>query len=78
MKLQVHDLTFIAEALGKRRPVPVRYLDVLSRHPSEIVREGVVYGLSRDVVRGRAVLERMATSDADKTIRDIAAEALED
>lgn len=76
MKLQPHDLTFIAEALGKRRPVPVRYLDVLSRHPSALVREGVVYGLSRDV--GRHVLERMATSDPDKTIRDIASEALED
>ena len=37
-KLQPHDLTFIAEALGRRSPPPLRWLELLTRHPSPLVR----------------------------------------
>lgn len=76
-KLNFADLTFAAEALGKRRPVPVRYLDVLSRHPHDVVREGVVYGLAGDVERSRSILERIAECDTNQIVRDAAREALE-
>lgn len=79
MKLPAHELTFIAEALGRRSPPPMRYLMALSRHPSEIVREGVVYGAALALARSddvRTLLERMAGSDPNEIVRDCAAEAL--
>lgn len=80
MKLPARDLTFIAEALGKRNPPPMRYLAALSRHPSEIVREGVVYGAAFALARSddaRTLLERIADSDSNEIVRDCAADALE-
>ena len=79
-KLMVWDLTFIAETLGKRNPPPMRYLAALSRHPSEVVREGVVYGAAFALARSdsaRAILERMADDDPNHIVRACATEALD-
>jgi hypothetical protein len=79
VKLQVYDLTFIAEALGKRTPPPLRYLAVLARHPSPIVREGAVYGLAphTEFASVRGLLADMANLDASPGVREAAREALE-
>jgi hypothetical protein len=78
MKLQPYQLTFIAEDLGKRRPPPLRWLCILSAHPSPVVREGVVYGMAAHFgdPRVRDALERMATRDENPEVRVAATEAL--
>ena len=78
-KLQPHDLTFIAEALGRRSPPPLRWLELLTRHPSPLVREGAVYGLAPHaaVLRCRLVLLWIATADPSPGTRDAAWEALQ-
>lgn len=78
-KLQVWDLTFIAEKLGRRAPPALKYLTILSRHPSDVVREGVVYGLAphREKPEASMVLHQIMTADPSALVRDIAREALE-
>ena len=79
MKLQPHQLTYIAEDLGKRRPAPIGWLLLLAQHRSEVVREGAIYGLAMHLDRmdvGKR-LERMAIEDASDCIRIAAIEALE-
>jgi hypothetical protein len=77
-KLQPHDLTFFAELLGRRSPPPLRWLKLLARHVSPLVREGAVYGLAPHVaVPGvRIVLSALAVADQNPEVRDAAREAL--
>lgn len=79
MKLQPYILTFLAEELGKRQPFPIRSLELLANHPSELVREGAIYGLSRQVrdPKVRKILERVAYGDPNPIVRGCALEALE-
>lgn len=80
--LPSHELTYVAEALGKMEPTStaIALLDQLVTHDSATVREGVVYGLSRhrNHIGASSLLKTMATTDPSQTIRDIASEALED
>jgi len=78
-KLQPHNLTCIAEALGKREPPPLRWLASLARHPSAAVREGAVYGLAPHVAMPfvRVYLEVIASHDPSPGVREAASEALE-
>ena len=80
MKLQPHDLTFIAERLGRRSPAPLRWLELLASHPSALVREGAIYGLAPHVaaLRCRRVLEGLANADPNLEVRNAAKEALEE
>lgn len=79
MKLQPHELTFIAEALGKRQPPPLRWLITLARHASPLVREGVIYGLAPHarLLGVRDVLRTIAEDDKNLTIRECAREVIE-
>jgi hypothetical protein len=79
MKLGPYLLTVIAEDLGRRSPPALRWLALLARHASPLVREGVVYGLAPHVaVPGvRILLEVMADADRNTRVRDAAREALE-
>ena len=90
-RLAAHDLTFAAESAGK---VPnefvdasVRVLLVLLRHESPLVREGAIYGLSRQLARGGWVpcrewiidqLEGLKERDTSPGVRAAAQEALSD
>jgi len=78
-RLEPYELTFIAEALGKRTPPPLRYLSALAGHASPLVREGAVYGLaphaSNYYVMG--MLCWIAATDPNPMVRDAASEALE-
>ena len=79
MKLQPHDLTFIAERLGRRDPVPLRWIELLVRHASPVVREGAVYGLAPHaaVPSVRLTLQEIAGTDPSPGVRSAAREALE-
>lgn len=79
MKLKPHELTFLAEELGRRSPAPIRWLTLLSRHRNAIVREGAVYGLARCVAnqKARDVLLEVARHDENALVREAALEALE-
>lgn len=79
-----HDLTYIAEALGRIPPGPhsaamVRALVALSHHADPVVREGACYGMAPhtvvDVIRER--LRDMAVNDVSPGVQVAAAEALE-
>lgn len=77
-----HDLTYAAEALGliADTNLVVTILEPLTRHASPVVREGVIYGLSRHVTASavaRAALERLAAHDPSPGVRAAAAEALD-
>lgn len=78
-KLQPHQLTFIAEDLGRRDPAPICRLLLLSRHPSEVVREGAVYGLAphHDRADVGSRLMMMRDEDPDPHVRRAAEEAIE-
>lgn len=84
--LPPHELTYVAATLGKMQPptietssIVVDLMERLVTHHSEIVREGVVYGLSRHrTTSAISLLKTMASTDPSQTIRDIAQEALED
>lgn len=79
MKLQPHDLTFLAEQLGKRDPAPIRWLELLAGHQSPLVREGAVYGLALNIERKivRLILDSMSVLDPCQEVRNAAMEALE-
>ena len=79
MKLQPHELTFIAEGLGKRSPPPLRWLAALATHASPVVREGVVYGLAPHAADyyAMSVLCWIAATDQNEHVRAAAQEALE-
>jgi hypothetical protein len=78
-RLHPWTLTFLAEALGRREPAPLRWLELLAGHKDPLVREGAIYGLARhvDVPRVREVLEVMSKTDANPEIRTAASEAIE-
>jgi hypothetical protein len=78
-KLEPHQLTFIAERLGRRSPPPLRWLILLSRHASPVVREGAVYGLAPHAQdqAARIALEGIAASDPSPEVRSAAREVLE-
>lgn len=77
-RLQPHEITFIAEDLGARSPPPLRYLTVLARHASSVVREGVVYGLARHASAPSASAALLALlNDLSTDVRVAAREALE-
>lgn len=78
-KLQPHDLTFLAEQLGRRSPPPLRWLVLLTDHASPLVREGAVYGLAPHVAMPgvRILLETMAVDDLSAGVRSAAREAIE-
>jgi hypothetical protein len=69
VKLQPHDLTFIAKRLGRRDPAPLRWIELLASHASPVVREGAVYG--------RLAIEEIAGADPSPGVRSAAREALE-
>lgn len=77
MKLAPHELTFIAEALGRRQPPPLRWIVLLAGHTSAVVREGAVYGMALHAERCAAVLQAIAMSDPNEHVRNAAREALE-
>jgi len=79
VKLQPHDLTFLAEQLGRRDPPPLRWLVLLTDHASPLVREGAVYGLAMHVAMPgvRFLLKTMAADDPIAGVREAAREALE-
>ena len=73
-------LTLAAEALGRSPAhVAVPCLLRLLKHPKSLVREGAIYGISafESVPGVRAEIFYIACHDASKTIRDIAAQAVE-
>lgn len=78
VKIPPHELTFLAEDLGLRRPVPLRYLAALATHPDPIVREGAVYGLAPHARAHIAMvaLQQLAELDPSPEVRAAAAEAL--
>lgn len=78
--LRPSDLTFAAEAAGKvaDSTLVVRPLFLLLNHPSPLVREGAVYGLSNHL--SEQVIERLrevAERDPSPGVREAAGEALE-
>lgn len=78
--LKVTDLTFAAEAVGRfQNSILVRaVLLPLLRHPSAVVREGAVYGISNHLdMASRQELERVARDDASPGVRTAARDALE-
>lgn len=80
-RLEVSDLTFAAEALGRSNMGwLVRYtLKPLVRHASAVVREGAIYGLQKHVDgEVRAVLEGVVKSDPSRAVRTAAEDALSD
>lgn len=75
------DLTFAAEAAGRITSLDVTpALLTLLRHPSAIVREGVVYGLARHVDKPhvRSALKEVFIQDPSPAVRSAVADALED
>lgn len=78
-KLDASDLTFIAEKLGLRSPPPLRWLKLLARHTSPLVREGAVNGLAPhiEVPWVHGMLRSIMASDSSKGVREAAQEALE-
>ena len=81
-RLADHDLTYAAEALGLVTDTNsvAAVLVPLTRHASPVVREGVIYGLSRHVSASpvvRAALERLAADDPSPGVREAATEALD-
>lgn len=80
-RLEVSDLTFAAEALGRSNMGwLVRHtLKPLVRHASAVVREGAIYGLQKHVDgEVRAVLEGVVKSDPSRAVRTAAEDALSD
>jgi len=77
--LRPADLTFAAEALGAapaHESVPL-LIELLSTHPSALVREGAIYGLLKaSATSGRPLLERLTLLDPSAAIRETAASAL--
>lgn len=75
-------LSFIAEELGRsEKPGAVGVLlAMLWGQPSGLIREGVVYGLSRhaDDPRVRDALRRAANEDESEAVRSAAADALDE
>lgn len=78
-RLPPHELTFLAEDLGKEDPPPLDLIEQLSMHESPIVREGAVYGLAphASVERVRIRLQAIADCDPNAEVRHAAREALE-
>lgn len=80
MKLQPHQLTFIADELGRRQPPPLRWLVTLTKHASSLVREGAVYGLaqhSASSLYAFGALVLISLTDENMEVRAAAKEGLE-
>jgi hypothetical protein len=75
------DLTFAVETVGRVRDSRVvrRVLLPLLHHPSAVVREGVIYGITNHLdAESRRELGRMVRQDLSPGVRKAAEEALSD
>ena len=73
-------LTYAAEALGStgRAEAVSILIEILSSHPSALVREGAIFGvLKASTTSARPTLERLALSDPSAAVREAASSALE-
>ena len=81
--LEVHDLTFAAEWLGRsKHHRAAEVLIPLLKHPAAVVREGAVYGLSNleitNTIRFALLQHADAEHEASPGVREAAQEALDD